>query len=82
MVVKTDKGLGPGAIDPKEYFRFAIKYHLGNAHTYQRLNPAAAEYCATLVQKLLKKWIKTFLDVLSKEERKILHRNLRLKEEP
>ena len=28
MVVQTDKGLGLGAIDPKEYFQFAIKYHL------------------------------------------------------
>ena len=31
MVVQTDKRLGLGAIEPNEYFRFEIKYHLGNA---------------------------------------------------
>ena len=82
MVVQTDKGLGPGEIDPPEYFRYAIKDHLGNAYTYQRLIPAAAVYCPTSVQKLLEKWIKTYLDVLSKEERKLLCTNLRSNEEP
>ena len=53
MVVQIDKCIGPGAIDPKEYFQFSIKDHLGDAREYQRLIPAAAAYCATLVQKLL-----------------------------
>ena len=65
MVVPADKGLGPGSIEPTEYSRFSIKYHLGNSQTYQRLIPAVAEYCATLVQKLLEKWINNYLDVLS-----------------
>ena len=82
MVVQTDKGLGPGAIEPREYFRYATRDHLGDTLTYQHLSPADAAYCATLVQKLLKKWIKTYLDVLSKEERKFLRTNLRLNEEP
>ena len=66
MVVQTDKGICPGAIDPKEYFRFLIKYHLGDNRTYQRLAPAATAYYATSVQKLLEKWIETYLDVLGK----------------
>ena len=82
MVVQTDKGLGPGEIDPQEYFLFTIKDNLGNAYTYQHLIPAAAAYHPTSVQKLLEKWIKTYLDVLSKEERKLLCTNLRSNEEP
>ena len=82
MVVKTGKSLNPGAIKPKEYFRFSIKYHLRNAQTYQRLIPAAAAYCATSVQKLLEKWIKIYLDVLNKEERKFLCTNLRSNKGP
>ena len=31
MVSRNYKVLGPGEIDPLEYFRFAIKYHHGNA---------------------------------------------------
>ena len=81
MVIQTDKGLGLGAIDTKEYFRFAIKDHIGDAKTYQRLSQVAAAYCATLVQKLLEKCIKTYLDVLNKEERKFLCKNIRSKEE-
>ena len=53
MVVQTDKGLGPRAIDPHEYVRYATRYHLGDTRTYQRLTPAAAAYCATSVRKLL-----------------------------
>ena len=68
MVVQTDKGLGPEAIEPPESFRSSIKYHIGNAQTYQHLIPEAAAYLETLVQKLLKKCIKTYLDVLSNEE--------------
>ena len=58
MFVQTNKGLGPGAMDPLEYFRFAIKDHLRNAQTYQLLIPAAAAYLATSVRKFLEKWIK------------------------
>ena len=82
MVVQTDKGLGPGAIDPREYVRYATRDQLGNKWTYQRLTPAAASYRATLVQKMLEKWIRTHLDVLSKEERKYLRTHLRQNEEP
>ena len=82
MVVQTDKGLGPGAIDLREYFRYATRDHLGDTWTYQRLIPAAADYRSTLVQRLLEKWIKTYLDVLSKEDRKFICMNLRLKGEP
>ena len=82
MVVQTDKGLGPVEIEPREYFQFASKDHLGYTRTYQRLVPAAAEYRATLVRKLLEKWIKTYLDVLSKKERKFLRTNLMSNEEP
>ena len=45
---------------------------------YQRLIPAAAAYRAASVRKVLEKWIKIYLDVLSKEEIKFLHTNLRL----
>ena len=82
MVVQTDKGLGPGAIEPREYFQYATRDHLGDTRTYQGLSPAATAYCATSVRKLLEKWIKTYLDVLSKEERKFLRTNLRLNKEP
>ena len=81
MVVQKYKGLGPEDIDQKEYFRFSKKYHLGDTQTYQRLTPAAAAYCDTSVQKLLNKWIKTYLEVLSKEERKFLCTELRLHED-
>ena len=53
MVVQTHKCLGSRAIEPKEYFRFSKKYHLGDTQTYQRLTPAATAYCVTLVRKLL-----------------------------
>ena len=32
MVVKTDKDLSPGAIEPPGYFRFSIKDHIVNYH--------------------------------------------------
>ena len=79
MVVQTYKCLFPEEINAKEYLRFPIKYHLRDAQTYQLLGPAAAAHCATLVRKLLEKWIKTYLDVLNKEERKFLRTDLRLK---
>ena len=82
MVVHTNKFLGPGAIEPHEYVRYATRDHLGDTRTYQRLTPAAAAYHATSGRKLLEKWIRTYLDVLSKEERKFLRTNLRLNEEP
>ena len=82
MVVQTKKGLGPGSIDSPEYFWFAIKDHIGNAQTYQHLSPAAAAYRANLVRKLLEKWIKTYLDVLSNKERKFLRTNLSSNKEP
>ena len=49
---------------------------------YQRLIPAAAAYHTTLVRKLLDKWIRTYLDVLSKEESNFFRAHLRLNEEP
>ena len=67
MVVQTDKGLGPGSIEPREYVRYSTRDHLGDTRKYQRLTPAAATYCATLVQKLLEKWIRAYLGVLRKE---------------
>ena len=82
MVVQTDYGLDPVAIYPKEYFQLAIKNYLGDTRTYQRLTPAATAYRATLVQKLLDKWIKTYLDLISKEERKCIRTNLRSNKEP
>ena len=81
MVVQTDKGLGLGEIEPMEYVRYATRDHLGDTHTYQHLSPVAEAYCATLVRKLLEKWIRTYLDVISKEERKLLCTYLRLNEE-
>ena len=41
MVVQTDKGLGLGAIDPREYIRYATRDHLWDKRTYQRLTPKA-----------------------------------------
>ena len=82
MVVQTDKGLGQGAIEPREYVRYSTRDHLEDTRTYQHLTPAVASYCATSVQNLLEKWIRTYLDVLSKEERKFLRTHLRLNEEP
>ena len=82
MVVQTENGLGPGAIYPKEYFRFAIKHHLGDTWTYRHLTPATAAYCANSMGKLLKKCIKKYLDVMIKEERKFLRTNLRSSEGP
>ena len=82
MVVQTDKGLGPGAINPREYVRYATRDHLRYKRTYQRLTPVAAAYLATSVRKLLKKWIRIYLDVLRKEERTFLCTHLRLNEEP
>ena len=73
MVVQTDKGLGPGAIEPREYVRYATRDHLGDTQTYQHLTPAAASIRAIKVQKMLEKWIQTYLDVISKEERKCGH---------
>ena len=82
MVVQTDKGLGPGAIKPPEYVQYATSDHLGDTRRYQRLTPAAASYRAIKVQKMLEKWIRTYLDVLSKEERNFLCMHLRENEEP
>ena len=67
MVVQTNKGLGPGAIEPRDYVRYATRDHVWDTRTFQRLTPAAVTYCATLVQNFLEKWIRTYLDVLSKE---------------
>ena len=80
MVVQTNRGLVPGAIYPCEYVFYATRNHLGDARTYQRLTPAAAAYRATSVRNLLEKWIRTYLDVLSKEEGKFLRTQLRLNE--
>ena len=53
VVVQTDKGLGPGAIEPREYIRYATRDHLGDKRTYQRLTPVAVSYRAIKVQKML-----------------------------
>ena len=82
MLLQTNKGLGPGAIEPREYVRYATRDQLGDTRTYQRLTPAAASYRVTLVQELLEKWIRTYLDVLSKEKRNFLCTHLRLNEDP
>ena len=82
VVVQTNKGLGPGAIEPREYIQYAIRDHLGDKRTYQLLTPAATSYRATKVQNMLEKWIQTYLDMLSKEERKCLRTHLRQNEEP
>ena len=82
MVVQNDKGPGPGAIEPREFVRNATRDHRGDTRTYQCLTPAAASYRATSVRKLLEKWIRTYLDVIRKEERKFLCTHLRLNEEP
>ena len=82
MVVQTDKGLGLGAIEPREYVRYATRDHHGDTRTYQRLSLAAASYHSTLVRKLLENWISTYLDVLIKEEIKFLRTHLRQNEEP
>ena len=66
MVVQTDKGLGPGSIEPREYVCYATRDYLGDKRTYQSLSPAAVSYRATLVRQLLEKWIRTYLDVLRK----------------
>ena len=66
MVIQTDKGLGPGEIDWRENICYATRDHLRGTQTYQPLSPAATAYRATLVRKLLEKWIRTYLDVLSK----------------
>ena len=82
MVVQTDKGLGMGGKELREYVRYATRDRLGDTRSYQRLTPAAAAYGASSVRKLLEKWIRTYLDVISKEERKFLRMHLRLNEEP
>ena len=82
MLVQTNNGIGPGTIEPREYFRCATRDHLGDTRTYQHLRPVATAYHATSVKKLLGKWIRTYLDVLSKEERNFLCTNLRLNEDP
>ena len=82
MVVQRGKRLGLGVINPKEYFQFSIKDHLRDAQTYQRLSPAEAEYRATLVQKLLEKWIKSYLDVLNKKEINFFRTNIRSNDDP
>ena len=82
MVVQTDKCLGSGAKEPKEYFRFSIKDQIVDTQTYQRLTPLATSYSATSVRRLLEKWIKKYLDVIIKEEIKFLCTNLRSSEEP
>ena len=65
-----------------EYVRYATKCHIVDTRTYQRLRPLDEADRATSIQKLLEKWIRTHLDVISKEERKFLRTHLRLNEEP
>ena len=77
MVVQTNKGLGLESIKPREYVRYATTDHLGDTRMYQRLTQEAASYRAIKVQKMLEKWIRTYLDVLSKEERKFIRTHLR-----
>ena len=82
MVVQTNKGLGPGAIEPREYTQYATRDHLGDKRTYQHLTPAAASYHAIKVKQMIEKSIRTYLDVISKEERKFLRTHLKENEEP
>ena len=82
MVIQTEKGLGLGEIEPREYVHYTTRDHLGDTQMYQLLTPAASAYRAILVRKLLEKCIRTHLDVLSKEERRVLHTHLRLNKEP
>ena len=49
MVVQIKKGLGPGAIETREYIRYATGDHLGDTGTYQRLISAPAAYRTTSV---------------------------------
>ena len=55
MVVQTNKGLGPGAIEPREYVRYVKRDRLGYKRTCQRLSPESTSYRTTLVQNMLEK---------------------------
>lgn len=57
IVTPSDKNLGPVLMERDEYIKAALREHLGNAETYQRLTPAEfANETTYVITRKLSKW--------------------------
>ena len=68
LVVNCDKNLGPALIERDEYIKLAIKDHLSDESTYQRLSPEETTRHITLNRTRLNNWLKDHEEELNKQE--------------
>jgi hypothetical protein len=68
IVTHCDKNLGPAIIERDKYVALAIRDHLSDTTTYQRLLPAEAEVAIESNKSLLKEWLRFHSTELSDQE--------------
>ena len=76
LVCPCDKNLGPAIIERDDYIKIAMKDHLLDGRTYQRLSQADCANNKKRIEEELKSWMKTFNKTLTKMERAFLKQGL------
>ena len=82
LVVQCDKNLGPAIIKREEYIKMVIRDHLSDTDTYQQLSPIEAMIENKRINYLLTIWIKSYHQVLTRNELRFLCHHLDNNEEP
>ena len=72
LIVQCDKNLGPAIIERSEYILLALRDHLSDATTYQRLRPWQIDHCKDKLERKSVKWLNEYKSDLTKSERKFI----------
>ena len=76
LVCPCDKNLGPAIIERDDYIKIAMKDHLLDRRTYQRLSDADCANNKKRLEQELKSWMKTYNKTLTKMECAFLKQGL------
>ena len=76
LICPCDKNLGPAIIERHDYIKIAMRDHLLDGRTYQRLSDANCTNHKQCLEQEVKSWIKTYNKTLTKMERAFLKQGL------
>jgi hypothetical protein len=76
LVIQCDKNLGPAIIETDEYIKMALRDHLSDATTYQRLSQAEAKVHELRIRNFLGIWLKKWAKVLTKNEKRFIKHHI------
>ena len=82
LIIQCDKNLGPAIIERHDYIRMAFRDHLNDSNTYRQLSDSKAQQHAINIRQFLKRWLKKWHRVLTKDERRFLSTNLETNKTP